>query len=486
MAKRESRERNKTYDVNRYRYSQITVMSKAQNEMRDYVLNGHGTLDKELVDVAYGITTKYSEASAALAAEYVENIARKMAGENGLLADKPVVPAETATYEEVSKAISVVGKENVLNTPQVVGRFVKQAGADTVMLNGIERNAQFAWVPSGQETCAFCLMLAANGWVHISKKKFNRGNPHAEHIHANCDCVYALRFDENTQVKGYDPKKYQDMAEEAIRRAQDQGIDGDFYGIYGGTMKPDSINALRRMLYYDKMHPKANFDAEKIARELMEEATRIGKIDMRKSGIGIEAALCIKEKVEYKAVEILKEALTKEEIIAKLAGPDRTKGSCASLAYSYIANRGGLDVTDFRGGVSRAIFSQASPHMCNQFGGDRIDGLDDYKTANQVLKLVRPEKEYFFRTGSHAAIVRRNAEDALEYLELQGYDHGWKPLDDSVLKQRFGAKRAKKYAGYSILIDADKIIGDDGFRYIVGFINTATEAQQKGYGGGIR
>ena len=479
MAKRESRERNKTYDVNRYRFSQITVMSKAQNEMRDYVLNGHSTLDKELVDVAYGITTKYSEASAALAAEYVENIARKMAGEKGLLADKPVVPAETATYEEVSKAISAVGKENVLNTPQVVGRFVKQAGADTVMLNGIERNAQFAWVPSGQETCAFCLMLAANGWVHISKKKFNRGNPHADHIHANCDCVYALRFDENTQVKGYDPKKYQDMAEEAIKRAREQGVDGKFYGTYGGTMQPDSINALRRMLYHMKTNPEPAFNRVAVEKDIMQNGPRFG---------GIKSLLIklANADVEYKPAEVLKEALTKEEIVAKLAGPDRTKGSCASLAYSYIANRGGLDVTDYRGGNSRAVFSQASPRFCEHYLGDRIDGLDDYKTANKVLQLVRPEKEYFFRTGSHAAIVRRNAEDALEYLELQGYDHGWKPLDDSVLKQRFGAKRAKKYAGYSILIDADKFIGDDYFRDIVGYINTATEAQQKGYGGGIR
>ena len=36
-------------------------------------------------------------------------------------------------------------------------------------------------------------------------------NGHAEHIHANCDCTYAVRFDSRTEVEGYDPDKYLDM-----------------------------------------------------------------------------------------------------------------------------------------------------------------------------------------------------------------------------------------------------------------------------------
>ena len=31
---------------------------------------------------------------------------------------------------------------------------------------------------------------------------------HAEHIHANCDCEFAVRFDGSTTVAGYDPEKY--------------------------------------------------------------------------------------------------------------------------------------------------------------------------------------------------------------------------------------------------------------------------------------
>lgn len=477
MAKRESKERNKTYDVNRYRYSQITVMAKAQNEMRDYVLDGHKELNKEFVDMAYGITTKYSEASAALAAEYVENIARKMAGEKGLLADKPAVPAETATYEEVSKAISVVGKENVLNTPQVVGRFVKQAGADTVMLNGIERNAQFAWVPSGQETCAFCLMLAANGWVHISKKKFNKGNPHADHIHASCDCVYALRFDEKTQVNGYDPQKYRDMADEAIRQARAQGIDGNFYGTYGGTMNKDAINALRRMLYYDKMHPTPGFNYEAVEKSIMSELNPLRTVLEYGKANGIA----------YKEAAALKEALTPEQIVSKLCGWDKD-GNCSSLALAYIANRGGLDVLDFRGGKNRMIFAYDRNIKCivKYAGGETVKDTNDYKACHKLFELVRPDKEYYFATGRHAAIIKRVG-DEIQYLELQKSEElsGWRTMSDKVLKGRFKAQKTHTIAGYKVeaeswLIDADKLIGDDQFRLLVGYLNTDVDKQQKG------
>ena len=56
---------------------------------------------------------------------------------------------------------------------------------------------------------------------------------HAEHIHANCDCTYAIRFDSSTTVRGYDPEKYREMYNDADP---------------GGSPK-DKINAMRRKFY---------------------------------------------------------------------------------------------------------------------------------------------------------------------------------------------------------------------------------------------
>ena len=62
----------------------------------------------------------------------------------------------------------------------------------------------------------------------MSKKALKNG--HAEHIHANCDCQYAVRFDGKSNVSGYDPDKYLKM------------YNGD-----NPDAKPkEKINALRR------------------------------------------------------------------------------------------------------------------------------------------------------------------------------------------------------------------------------------------------
>ncbi|MCD8054201.1 MAG: hypothetical protein LUF00_09170 [Lachnospiraceae bacterium] len=80
-------------------------------------------------------------------------------------------------------------------------------------LKNAERDgAQFAWVPQG-DTCAFCLTLASRGWQYMSKKALRNG--HAEHIHANCDCQYAIRFDSSSTVEGDDSDKYREMYDSA-------------------------------------------------------------------------------------------------------------------------------------------------------------------------------------------------------------------------------------------------------------------------------
>jgi hypothetical protein len=110
-----------------------------------------------------------------------------------------------------------------------IGRLVKQTGADTTLKNALRDGAEFAWIPSG-DTCAFCITLASRGWQKASKAAIKGG--HAEHIHANCDCTYAIRFDSSTNVRGYDPDKYREMYDDAD----------------GSSPKP-KINAMRREFY---------------------------------------------------------------------------------------------------------------------------------------------------------------------------------------------------------------------------------------------
>lgn len=180
--------------------------------MTEY-LSGHDTGTdeglKDALDYAYALATKYGEGAAALSAEMYDAMARLSGVEV-----PPAEPAATADYGEVAKTVQGIMKWSKLpkSVGSGVGRLVKTAGVDTTMQNALRDGAQWAWIPSG-DSCAFCLMLASNGWQNASKKAIKNG--HAEHIHNNCDCNYAVRFNKDTDVEGYDPEKYKAIYDNA-------------------------------------------------------------------------------------------------------------------------------------------------------------------------------------------------------------------------------------------------------------------------------
>lgn len=179
----------------------------AGTQMQKYI-NANGLEDTgKLIEYAYALATKYGEASGELACELYDSIA-KLSGKNL----SPAEIAETATYQETAIAVqgTMINQQNTV--PETVSRLVKQTAADTTLKNALRDGAQFAWIPHG-DTCAFCLMLASNGWQRVSKKALKNG--HAQHIHANCNCEYAISFDENPYVEGYDPDHYKKIYDNA-------------------------------------------------------------------------------------------------------------------------------------------------------------------------------------------------------------------------------------------------------------------------------
>ena len=131
---------------------------------------------------------------------------------------------------ETAKAIvGTLKTGNATIVADATGRLVKMVGVDTMQQNALRDGAEWAWIPRG-DTCAFCLTLASNGWQPASRKAIRNG--HAEHVHANCDCTYAVRFGPDLNVEGYDPQKYLEM----------------YYDADGNT-PTERINALRREFY---------------------------------------------------------------------------------------------------------------------------------------------------------------------------------------------------------------------------------------------
>ncbi len=207
------------------------LSNKAADELIKFIQNGHDpyadpNVTKEVIDYAYALATKYGEGAGALASEMYDALAEL----SGKIVP-PAVPAPTAKYGEVAKA--VYGTKLQSDKPEVmggaVGRLVKMAGVDTMQQNALRDGAEWAWIPRG-DTCAFCLTLASNGWQKASRKAIKNG--HAEHIHANCDCTYAIRFSPDVDVEGYDPEALKAMYDDAE-----------------GTTPTDKINYMRRQFY---------------------------------------------------------------------------------------------------------------------------------------------------------------------------------------------------------------------------------------------
>lgn len=197
--------------------------------MRDWLLKNGGLANvriPDLISYAYALATKYGEGTAALAAAWYDELAAAA----GMILP-PAEPAATMRYGEVAEAINgfLNQSQNEDALSSTVSRFVKLAGADTTLLNARRDGAEIAWIPNG-DTCAFCIALASRGWTPAGKNSAR--HPHAQHIHSNCDCTYAIRFSDDTQVAGYDPAGYERM----------------YYGA-GGTNSGSRINSMRRAQY---------------------------------------------------------------------------------------------------------------------------------------------------------------------------------------------------------------------------------------------
>lgn len=106
--------------------------------------------------------------------------------------------------------------------------WVKRSARNTVYHTARNDKAavRFARVPSGSETCAFCLMLASRGFVYTSAKSAGQFNRY----HHDCDCVITPMFVGNKvpKIAGYEPdalyREYLAARRVAVRQMADAGL----------------------------------------------------------------------------------------------------------------------------------------------------------------------------------------------------------------------------------------------------------------------
>lgn len=232
--------------------------------------------------------------------------------------------------------VNATKNQNPANLPNGVSRLVKRAGADTTLKNAVRDGAEWAWVPHG-DTCPFCITLASNGWQKASSKVLKGG--HAEHIHANCDCEFAIRFDHKTTVAGYDPEKY-------LKQYRDAGGD---------------INKMRRVNYAAN---KERINAQKRA-----------AYAARKDSTNEEKPAKIKETKPFEKMTLPEQLSVQPENLAKYT-PASLKGSLEESGFEVKPlSRGRLKNVPFEsGGGYKANFSpsgllQYHPASMSHHGG---------------------------------------------------------------------------------------------------------------------
>ena len=235
-----------------YAVQRSNISQRAIDMMQAWLDKNPEASHYDTLNHAYNLVMRYGQATGALSCKMYEATAE---AQGAAIATAEM--ADLPNYDEVGKAVNGTMKQSK-SVADTVGRLIKQVGEDTILKNAGRDEAEFAWVPSG-DSCAFCITLASRGWQHMSKAARN-GN-HAEHIHANCDCTYAVRFDGKSTVAGYDPDKYLAQYNSAKGNSSQAKINALRRENY--ARNKDSINARKRELYAEQKKHRKEEENEK-------------------------------------------------------------------------------------------------------------------------------------------------------------------------------------------------------------------------------
>lgn len=180
-----------------------------------------------VIEIMQSICGASTDAAAALSAEFYDGLREMEIGQRmGAVAASGREPKATEGAVRAFAEHLVKGNKRAFVT-SLLGRVdyeTKVAAAQTC-LNNARRDKlkpRFARVPTGTETCDFCLMLASRGFVYHTEAA-------ASHAHSGCDCRVVPSW-RSHEVEGYDPDALYDdwqnsVDEKAARRAEKNGTD---------------------------------------------------------------------------------------------------------------------------------------------------------------------------------------------------------------------------------------------------------------------
>ena len=246
-------------DVEQFRLANVGIAAMAQVDLEDFWgtlnLSFPGESRDSLLAFVPAITQKYGNVSAVVAADWYDGLRPANSLITGAFRAPLAAPVATSAVASTVR----FGAQHLWSAAPTIAlsllsvavtKYALQPGRDTVaqaVRQDPDRRARYARIPSGKETCAFCLAMASRGFVYRSEaaagNTFNR-------YHGRCDCVPTPEWSDDPRIEGYDPDGMFAMYQAA--RAEAGGV----IELKGkGTVEADDLSILQAMrrLYPDQL-----------------------------------------------------------------------------------------------------------------------------------------------------------------------------------------------------------------------------------------
>lgn len=158
-----------------------------------------------LLVVVPELVAKYGDIAATVAADWYE----EQRSEARVRGPYRAVTADLVPSDAIEQSVRRTSGYLFGDTPEMTiealallaGKYAVQPGRSTISLNAGREHVRWARVPTGRETCAFCLTMASRGFVYLNAE---RAGLHDKY-HGKCDCVPTPDWSEEPHLEGYDP-----------------------------------------------------------------------------------------------------------------------------------------------------------------------------------------------------------------------------------------------------------------------------------------
>ena len=186
-----------------------------------------------LLDLLPALCRKYGDVGSVAAAEWYDALWHTWF--DGDFEAQPINESDDKTLRDIirAKAGLLFDKPGGTSADPVgflrwankfIDRNVKDPGRATIRHNA-QRDPHrpgYARVPSGPDTCPFCLMLAGRGYIYRNAETAGAGHS----FHDECDCEIVPEWGAGSNhIEGYDPDRYERMYREAHDALEDPHAD---------------------------------------------------------------------------------------------------------------------------------------------------------------------------------------------------------------------------------------------------------------------